>query len=377
MTEIYSFEDIARAGKVVPLETVERLLHITEPVEQHDIVTNGSVKVKFTMPPNWNLDLKEMDPSNITSSQIEVEGVGNYYLSKNAILNALNQVGISDHYAYKTPGHLLAPHLDHWFANGMGKDTDIKMVTKGDYAVGFMRPDFKVISNLEVLKFVKRFFRDNKMKNDIYVDPNIVNSYSQTEIRLILSNDTFEVETERNGEKETDIWHLGLHISNSLITNTTTPLTFAGFLWERNSQAAILPDLSNLIGYRRPYLQDPEDLKGWVLATLDQVFSILPVEAEMVKQMPNHSLVGKMGPLTTDLFRSLKVHRKVQEGTLENLSLSGDMTSYGVMHAMAKTTSDPDLRISPKVVNHVQRVCGTLPGHADDMCDSCGRIHFD
>ena len=377
MTEFYSFEDIARAGKVVPVGVVEKLLQLTEPVEQHIIKTDGTTKVTFDMPTGWNLDLREIDPSNITSCKVHVEGLGSYYLSKGAILGVLNQIGISDHYSYKTPGHLLAPQLEYWFQNGMSKDVDVKMVTKGEYAVGFMRPDYQVVSNLEVLNQIKKYLKDNKMKQDLYVDPNIVNSYTHTEFRIILADDTFEVDTIRNGEKVTDTWHLGLHISNSLITNITTPLTIAGFMLERNSQAGILPSYSNLMGYRRPSLMDPEDLRGWVHSTVDQVLSILPAEAELVQHMPEHSLQGKVGPLTTDLFRTMKIHRKAQEGALENLAQSGDMTSYGVMHALAKTTADIDLKLSDKVVNHVQRVCGTLPENSEAMCDSCGRLHFD
>ena len=250
------------------------------------------------------------------------------------------------------------------------------MVTKDDYAVGFMKTNYPIVSNLEVLTQVRKFLEKSKMKQRLFVDPQIVHNYIQTEFRIILEDEVFEVETERNGEKEIDKWHFGIHVSNSLISSTTKPLTISGFLIEQRSLAGILPEYSSIAAYTRNAAMDVEDLRGWIHSTLDQVLSILPAEAEMLQNMPKHDISGSTGPVMTDIFRSMKVHRKVQEIAFENLTVSGDMTPYGIMHALAKAVSNSGVDFPPKIVNHIQQVCGTLPSRTDDICNSCGRLHL-
>lgn len=374
--EFFSFEDVQRAKKVVPLQVVKGILQRTEPVEEHLLRTDGMSKVRVRMPDNWNHDLKPLDDSLLTTCKVSVGG-DEYTLTKKSILTLLALVGFSDRYAYKSPGSLLEPHVNYWFEHeGIGTSPEIKMVTSGTTAVGFMNPNLPIVSNLEVLTRVERYLRNEGICKELYVDPNIIHNYAQTDFRLVFSNEAFEVETTRDGQPATDKWHYGLHITNSLVSGVTKPLTLAGFMVEQKSLAGILPEYSNIPAYSRSTNMDTEDLHGWVASTLDQIFSIMPTEAEMIKQMPQHSLSGKMGSLTTDLFRSMKVHRKVQELAIENLTLSGDMTSYGVMHAMAKAVAVSSTRFPPKIINHVQRVCGALPSRTEEICGSCGRLHL-
>lgn len=376
MNDYYSFEDIHRAGKVVSIGAVEKILQTTEPVEQRVLTTDGTSKVKVSLPDHWNLDLKELDDGTITSCTIEVDG-DRFYLSKRAVLSLLSMIGISDRYAYKTPGFLLEPHVNYWFEHeGVGPDADLKLITKDEYAVGFMRTFQQVVSNLKVLEQVKKYFINNKIKGELFVDPQIVHNYVQTEFRIILPEVAFTVNTTRNGVEETDKWHFGIMISNSLTSSLNKPLTISGYMLEEKSLAGILPEYSHISGYTRHVDMDVEDLNGWVHSTLDQIFSILPAEAEMIAHMPEHSLVGKVGPITSDIFRSMKVHRKVQEIALENLTVSGDMTSYGIMHSMATAVTNSGYKFAPKVVNHIQQVCGSLPARSEEICDSCGRLHL-
>lgn len=376
MDEFHSFEDIQRAKRVVPLSVVKEILKRTEPVGEHMLATDGSSEVRVKMPIEWNHDLKPLDDSVLTSCKIFV-GEDEYALTKKAVLTLLALAGFSDRYAYKCPGDLLETHVNYWFSHeGIGTHPEIKMVTSGNYAVGFMNPNLPIVSNLDVLTRIERFVRNEGHAKELFVDPNIIHNYAQTDFRLIFSDEAFEVETVRNGEPETDVWHYGLHVTNSLVSGVTRPLTISGFMVEQRTLAGILPEYSNISGYSRSADMDIEDLHGWIASTLEQIFSIMPSEAEMIKHMSEHTLKGKVGKMTTDLFRSMKVHRKVQELALENLTLSGDMTSYGIMHAMAKAVAVSATKFPPKIINHVQQVCGTLPSRTEEICDSCGRLHL-
>lgn len=372
----YSFEDIKRSGNVVPLSVVEGILKQTEPVEGIHLPMDGSTgEVSVTMPDNWNMDLKALDDSTITSCKIHVAG-SSYTFTKGSILSLMRKIGISDRYATKTPGNLLAPHLDYWLNNSGGqKEAAVKMLVRNGYVVGFMKPDTPIVSNLEILNYVKRYLKDYFKGSELYVDPNVVNNFVDTEFRIILPKVAFTVDTVRNGEQETDQWHYGIHVSNSLTGSITSPLTISGFLIEEKSLSGVLPEYSQIASYSKHITMDSEDLSGWVKSTLDQVFAILPAEVSLIQVMPEHSLKGKMGPTTSDIFTTMKIHRKVQEMVLDNIADTGDMTPYGIMFALGKAVSG-NTTFASKVVSHVQRVAGTLPSRSEDICDGCGRLHF-
>lgn len=380
MTEIHSFEDIKRAGKVVPFTTVRSILEKTEPVVEHVLETDGSSKVRVEVPEDWNKDLKELDDSTLTPARIFFKDGDpkGYLLTKRAMLAVLHLIGVSDRYAFKSPGSLIAPQLNYWFENeGVGKSSTIKLLTKERFAVAFMATSGPVISNLQILEQVRKYFKEPPNAPNLFVDPNIVNNYMETDFRILLPEVQFEVETERNGVKHVDKWHFGVHVTNSIMAYAAKPLTLSGFMMEQSGMVGILPEYSQVNNYVRQTEVDLDDLRGWVNSTLDQVFAILPSEAEMIKIMPDHTLRGKVGSITSDIFRTMKVHRKVQELTLDHLTLEGDMSSYGLMYALAKSVgATSSVQFAPKIVNHIQRVAGSLPMRTEEICDGCGRLHM-
>lgn len=376
---IYSFEDLRRKGQAVPISVVEGLLRQTEPIEVHLLNTDGSSEVRVTLPEGWNEGIKDLDDSLLTSCTISFKGgKTTYRLTKRAMLTILGKIGISDRYAYKAPGPLLEPHLNYWFAHeGVGGKPTVNLLTKDDYAVAVMDSAVPVVSNLTVLEQVKAYLKTNLKQTDLYIDPNVVNGFMETDFRIILPKVQFEVETTRNGVPQVDKWHFGVHVTNSLIATSAKPLTLAGFMVEQRSLTGILPEYSQITSFTKTADMDPDFLKGWVKSALDQIFAILPAEAELVQALPQHGLSGKISSLTTDIFRSMKIHRKVQEISLNNLIEEGDMTAYGLMMALGYAVSPASpTKFSHKVTNHVQRVAGTLPSRSEDVCDGCGRMHL-
>lgn len=372
-TDFLSFEDIKRAGKVVPFQVVKEMLEHTEPLKLNLVTTDGTGDISFSVPDAWNVDLKALDDSVITSVKMTLRGE-EFLLTKRAVLILLKLIGLSDRYAYKAPGHLIEPHINFWFANeGVGSSVDVNVVTKDKYVVSFMGPEQQILSNLEVLEQIRKYLAKEYDVQDLYVDPNIVNNYVETSFRLIFPERGFSVTTVRDEGHEVDHWHYGIHVANSL--TGTTPLTIDGFMVEERSLAGILPEFAQTGKYDRSRASDVDDLRGWVRSCVDQIMAILPAEGDIVEHMPTQKLAGKIGALTTDIFRSMKVNRKVQEVALENLTLSGDMTAYGVMHSLAKATA-VDSDFPEKIVRHVQKVSGALPHRTEDICDGCGRLHL-
>lgn len=380
MSKYSTFGDITRAKKVVPFDLVRDVLERTEPVEQHVVSTTGEGNLRISMQDDWNYDMKNMDDSSVTSCKLYL-GDTPYVVTKQAMLSLLRRIGISEKYALRTPGSLMEPHVNYWMnhagVGAVGEESMLVVTKDPGLVVGVTSSKFPVISNLVVLNEVEEFVRDRGFADRVYVDPRIVNNYTLTDFRLIFDEVAFTVDTTRDSGKETDKWHLGVHISNALVSSESRPLTISGYMMEQKSLAGIIPEFSSLIGYHRSSAIDTADLRGWVRSTLDQIFDVMPVEAETIQDMPGYTFHGKVGVLTTDLFKSMKIHRSVQEAALENLMETGDMSSYGIMHAIARAVSvNADSRVAPKGVSYIQRVCGTLPARASEVCDSCGRLHL-
>ena len=371
-----SFDDVRRAGKIISLSDVQRILQQTEPVVEHLVNTDGTSDVKSHFPDGWNYGIKELDDNNITTAKLSFGG-NTFSMTKRAALSLMSLIGVSDRYAMKVPGSLIEPHVDYWFQNlGVGVHDQIKILTKDNYVVGFMNPSADIISNLEVLDYIRKYYKGKTDGSDIFFTPDIKHNYTETDFRIVLPKIQFTVETERGGTKVVDKWHYGVHVTNSLVASASNPLTITGFMMEQRSLASILPEHSQLAGFSRQTHLDKDDLRGWIRSTLDQIDAVLPVEGEAVVDMVKHDLGDSIGDTISDIFRSMKIHRKVQEESINILTDGGDMTAYGVMYSLAKATVGQFDKMSNKTVNHVQKVAGALPNRTDDLCSSCGRLHM-
>lgn len=374
--EFTSFDDVQRAGKIIPLSAVQRILQQTEPVSEHLVNTDGTSKVKSLFPDGWNHGLKDLDDNNVTTAKLTFDGAS-YSMTKRAALSLMSLIGISDRYALKVPGSLIEPHVDYWFQNlGVGKTDQIKVLTKDSYVVGFMNPSSDIISNLEILDYIRKYFKGKTDGSDIFFTPDIKHTYVETDFRIVLPKVQFTVETERGGNKVVDRWHYGVHVTNSLLASQSNPLTITGYMMEQSSLASILPEHSQIAGFTRQTNLDKDDLRGWVRSSLDQISAVLPVEGEAVMDMVKHDLGDNIGDTISDIFRSMKIHRKIQEASIDILTDGGDMTAYGVMYSLAKATVGQFDKMSNKTVNHIQKVAGALPNRSEDLCASCGRLHM-
>lgn len=379
LDHISSTEDIKREGRLLPFSKLREILETTEPVEQRDIYLDGTNDISMEMPKEWNLFVQDLDDSALTSCYINIAG-SRYQLTKKAVTTIVGHVGLSDRFILNTPGDLVEPLATFWLNNQVPqgrKEPKVNLITRGDFAVGMTPSYLPLVSNLLVLDEVEKFLRARSSVKEIMVDPNIVNNYMLTDFRLVMVDDGFKVHTTRNGELEEDTWHYGIHITNALVTRATRPLNISGYILEEENLAGVIPEFSSLVGFSRQGILDVDDLKGWIRSTLSQIFDVLPAEAKLIQDMPELSLHGKVGALTTDLFETMKIHRRAREMATDILTNTGDMSSYGLMVALANTTSPRShLKMSPRVVQNIQKIAGALPTRAKQMCGSCGRLHL-
>ena len=372
-----SFEELKRQGKVVPIGVVEKMLEATEPLERFSFPSSGTDELEFVFDENWNEDIKTLDPSSLVPVKVIYKDK-EYQATKGAIVSFVNKIGLSEKYATKCPGHLIEAHLNYWVKNGgIVLQDEMDMVTHLDFVVGFIESQSPTISNVLVLRTIKNKIKELTGFEDLYIDPRIEHNYIRTNFRIILPEESFKVTTKRNGVPSTDTWHIGFHISNSLVANSKKNLVVSGFVVEQDSLAGIIPEYSASATYSRNRSTDSDDLVGWLGSVVSQALAALPIEGEMMQNMPNHSLEGKISTLTSDIFRDKRVPVKIQSKAIDILTEEGDMTTYGVMMSLSKAVSGEEQQYHPpSSVFYIQALCGTLPSSVEEMCDSCGRLHI-
>lgn len=372
---IETLEDMQRAKKLLSVSRVKELFSGLEPIRQVEVDISTENNITISLPEFWNEGLKSLDDSIMTSATLEMEG-SKYMFMKRAILMLASAMGISESYVYRIPGPLLETHMNHWLRNsGVWHKDTIKFLIKDKYVVGVAPESKVVVYNSDILDYVVRSLRKKSDGTTLFVEPNLTNLYTETSYNILLPEVAFTVDADRNGKKERDHWHFGIHVSNSLVSASRSPLSVSGAMYEHNSGIVILPEHSQIAVYPRTADGSPEDVKGWIDSSIDQIKAILPVEAETIQDMVNHELQD-VGETLTDIFRTLKVPRKVQETTVDILTDEGDLTAYGVMVALAKAGLERADNLTGTTFTHVQRVAGLLPSRTDSLCNSCGRIHM-
>lgn len=376
--EVFSVGDIRASEDYIPFSDVKKVLARTEPVDTVPIYLDGKDSIEIRLDDDWNAGGKERYIEAPTGNTITINGK-TWYMNRSCTVSLYHKIGLSERFAYRTPGHVVEPLMNFYMNDGhdLLHQDQITLVVKDDQAVGITDPNLPIISNVLVVEEIEKFLRSEMGSSNVFVDSRISNTFGVTDFRLVMAEPAFSVDTVRNGRKHTDAWHYGVRVTNSLVTNSARPLTLSGFMLESKTQAGIVPEYSNLIGFSRRLALDLDDLRGWVRSTLKQIFSVLPAEARMVQEMPKYSFHGQMDSITTDLFSTLKIPRKVQTWALDRIVENGDMTSYGIMHAIAGATSVKyGVPMSSKASQYLQTTMGALPSRAQEFCDSCGRLHL-
>ena len=378
MIEAYSVGDIISTNDFVPFSEVKKVLKRTEPVTQVPIYLDGKDNIQIVLDDDWGYGGKQRYVEAPTNNTISINDK-TWTLNRSCTVALYMKIGLSERFAYRTPGSVVEPLMNYYFNDGhdLLYQEELSLIVKDGMAVGITDANMPIVSNVLVVEEIEKFLNEKMGSSKVFVDSRISNTYGVTDFRLIMAEPSFSVTTKRNGVEEEDFWHYGIRVTNSLVTNSARPLNIAGFMLENKTQAGIVPEYSNLIGFSRRMALDTDDLRGWVRSTLSQVFAVLPAEAQLMQEMPKYSFHGQMGTTLTDVFATLKIPRKVQTWALDRIVENGDMTSYGIMHAIAGATSAKyGVKMSPTASHYIQSTMGALPARAKEFCDSCGRLHI-
>jgi hypothetical protein len=372
MTQTVTPEAVREAGNLITVDQAMDILRTTEPMSTVDFRLDGSDRVKFTIPNEWNENIAEVPDGEVTSCRVDINGV-EAPLTKEAVMTLASFIGLQQSYVKRTPGSLIEPHFDYWVANqGVAQTDSLKLVRKDDTGVAFVKGSRSVFPNIPVVEKILETARERFQTDEILVDYKLAHSLKRTALRLIVPSVTRTIET-RKGQGRED-WSLGIQLTNSLQAADDTRLNVSGYLfnwWCTNGSISTHATSGNY--NRRVQGQDFDEVLAWVGQSTETIFQDLTLDLNDIEELTRVELTGEVNDVVQDVFRQFNVPVPARDSIMAALVDGDDLTGYGLMQAITQAANNPAL--TDQVRESTMRIGGAVPGVLSDRCPNCHRLH--
>jgi hypothetical protein len=372
-------DEVLSAGNLIPLAQAYEILGTTEPLHESVFALDGSDKVKFSLPLNWQDDVREAPSTFVTQANVKINGDPNtspMALTKEAILKMTSSIGLTKDYVLRTPGPLIESHLNWWVQNGGVKNSDgMRLLSKDGVGIAFIKSSLSTFPNLALLEHIEDVVTERYPEAELLVDYKLAHTLERTALRLVVNRgiDNRIIESARHTEENVDAWSLGLQFTNSLSGDPETRLNVSGYLfswWCTNGSISNHATSGNY--NRRVQGQDFEEVLEWVTASTSAILTDLDPELDDIAALTEMDLTGELNDVVADVFNQFHVPVPARRGVVEALVDSDDLTGYGLMQAVTRAANDPSL--SDRVREVTMRVGGLIPHTISDRCDTCHRV---
>jgi hypothetical protein len=364
---------IRESGKLLSVDDALTILGTTEPMSEIPFALDGSDKVHFELPDGFNDGFSDLDGSDLTGCIINING-SEFNMTRDALWTMTSSIGLQKPYVARTPGPLLAPHLNYWIRNnGVAATDGMRVMVKDDAAVAFIKSSKTTFPNIPVFERILEEAGAKFKTDEFFVDYKISHSLERTALRIIVPSYTSTIHSARSGGQDDD-WSLGIQMTNSLMGHPETRLNLSGYLfawWCTNGSISTHATSGNY--NRRVQGQDFDEVIEWVGASTNNIFGDLGLELHDVQELAEVSLTGELNEVVLDIFKQFKVPVPARKSIVDFLVESDDLTGYGLMQAITQSANDPDL--TDKVRESTMRVGGIVPGVLSERCPSCHRLH--
>jgi hypothetical protein len=343
------------ADKMLTLSQIEHELATTEPLEAK--VFSGDNKVAFKLSPDWNADLNAVVGTAPVGAYLTIDGT-EYQLSKDAVLQAAANVGLTAAYLRKSPAALIAPHLNYWYSSaGIGQDAystlqvknTVQAVTKSGHV------PFSNLSLLEIV--VDGIYQKYGMDTAIMADYKFSHTLRKTDVRLVVP------ETSRIISKtgvDDDRWSAGVHLSNSIIGKSMTSVEAYLFRWWCTNGAITEFDGTGTWN-RRLNGQEEMDVWDWARTSVDDVLSGMETRFDEVQALTSLAIDGNLVDVTKEVFETYGIPQRYRMSITEALTSDPgtQLTMYSVMQAVTQVANQHDTKADH--VEQMMRVGGSIP----------------
>jgi hypothetical protein len=369
------FEDVVAAGHLLPLEDALEILGTTEPLEEVTFALDGSDKVAFELPKDWNEGMKQEGPDTLTEATVTINDSGPFQLRKEALLTMTSAIGLTKDYALKSPGPLTQANLNYWVKNhGVKQAEGMRMLAKDGVALTFIKSSLTTFPNLAVVDQVVGRLKNQFKTEDLWVDYKMAHSLERTALRVIVPSAQRTIESARHASGKEDNWSVGVQVTNSMAGHPETKLSISGYLfawWCTNG--AISTHASSGNYNRRIQGQDFDEVLEWVGKSTDDILAgLLDSELDAIQDLTSISLEGELNETLRDVFDQLKIPRPARTLIVDKLVDSDDLTAYGLMQAITQAANEGGL--TDKVREDTMRVGGAVAHAMADRCNACHRV---
>lgn len=359
--------EMVERGSLLTLDAFREELARTEPLSQQGAPVGDSWT--FEVQDEWRTsDAGDLDR---IAAQVTVDG-NSWPMTRESLLEATSLVGIPKGYASRTPGGLLASHLNYWFREGFGEKT-YKVLVQGNgddaTAVAVNRESIVPFSNLQLLEAVERGVRE-KYGNDgeLFVDYKRAHSLRNTEARLIIPEQT---RTIIGSGTDNDTWSIGLNLANSLTGEGPTELDGYLFRWWCTNGCIDL-NASSGKWSRRGGNQNPTEVYEWARASVDGVLGGLEHSLDLVQGLVDMPLEGDAHQVLLDVFEQHRVPGPQRERIIQHMVDTDRLNMYEVMQAITQAANHDGVSVGQ--MRTLMEIGGDMPRALAARCGSCHRI---
>lgn len=355
----------AEKTALLTLEQFREILTPTEGLGYRSLDLSGTGAVhEFVLPPGWNIGLSDKDDLDLTEAKLLIGGEEELTLSKEAALGIAHAVGLPPGYVTRTPGVLIAAHLNYWAK--YSPDLSLKLLVKGNEALTVMKQSITPFSNIELLDAAVEALCDTLdcEDADIRVDPKSYHDLHVTNMRLVFDH------SETRWEMGEDSWVGGLQIRNSLVGKH--PLSVHGYMHREGDANAAIMHHGAARYNRKIQGQDVNEVMTWIKEAVKNAAEDLDHEAGVIYGLKEESIADSVGPVLADVSKVYKIPLKVRNAVVENLTESEDLTYYGLVNAITKTANDTTL--PEHYVTTILEIGGAVAGDVSHRCNSCKRV---
>lgn len=335
----------------------------TEDLNSVTLKMDGSKGVAvFAFGPGWNVGLKDVDPQDSVNVEMHYEDI-NYTLSKEAVLSTAHAVGLPPTYVARTPGVLIATHLNYWSKNM--PDTDLKLLTvhnDGKHKVlTATKGGIVPFSNIDLVHAAEETMLEAGLVSIAY-DSNSFHGIHSTGVRLVSTQAAHTI-----GPYD---WSVGLQVMNSITGKH--PLS-VGLYLRNNATGGGLVHYGALSKYNRKTMgQDESEVLEWLKKSAKELLKDAKHEFEILESLKEESISDAVAPVLMDIFKTYKVPLKVRQTVMDSLIASEDLTYYGVVNALVESSTVDGLPDHYRT--SIMEIAGAVMHDVSHRCNSCKKV---
>lgn len=356
-------------SKLLTLDQVYERFEPTEGLSSMQLMMDGTDKYHFTLPTGWNVGLKDQHGEFLTDATVDVEGKGEYRLTKDAILAITSSIGITMQYVCRTPGPMIENHLNYWASHTSEKA--MKLLHGKENVIAMTKPGIEPFSNVQLVEQALDVFKEKYGANpeDIRADYKFQHDLRRTSVRLIVPEVVRNITSARAGGSS-DQWSMGVQFRNSIIGELPTALNGYLFAWFCTNGAISTHASSGK--YNRRTMGQGDNVLEWARASVDEILGGLEHELDAVEELTTTAIDGGIENVLADIFQTYRVPMDARQTIISALAEADDLSAYGVMNAITQAANQHGLLDT--AVTSLMEIGGDMGRAFAERCQSCHRV---